>query len=85
MQKIELLSTMFATGACAGSSYNTSAQIGDDYMKNNVRLCGLPAYPYTEVSYKQQNICRPGIAAMTKCLYRFFLLINKMCALSVSF
>ncbi len=38
-------------------------------MKNNVRLCCLPA---TEVSQKQQNFCGLGIAALTKRLFVLF-------------
>ena len=62
--------TAVATGVGAVSSYNTSTQVGADYMKNNVRLCGLPISPHTEVSYKRQNICGSGITVLTKGLYR---------------
>lgn len=75
------LTDSFAQFCCRKLSHNT--QVGADYMKKNVSLCSLPAYPETKVSHKQQDICGLDSAALTTFRVSLFLLIDKMCSTMV--
>lgn len=67
-----------ATGVSTGSPHNT--YVGADYMKNNVRLCCLPAYPTLKCLTNSRLFVGRTLQHSQSASTDFFLFIDKICS-----